>query len=117
MLPLLAPVVDLFTLVGLLFLQPLPLLGFWVGFNLVSLALAAYAFRLDHESPGVLWALVPQQFVYRQLTYLVVIQSAVTALLGTTLRWHKLERSGNLRTTTTPAERPVLGTPTEPRLS
>jgi hypothetical protein len=27
--------------------------------------------------------------------YLVVIQSAVTALLGTTLRWQKLERSGH----------------------
>jgi poly-beta-1,6 N-acetyl-D-glucosamine synthase len=94
-LPLLAPAVDLFTLLGLVFLQPLPLLGFWVGLNLLSLALAGYAFRLDGESPGVLWALVVQQFVYRQLMYLVVIQSAVTALLGTTLRWQKLERSGH----------------------
>jgi cellulose synthase/poly-beta-1,6-N-acetylglucosamine synthase-like glycosyltransferase len=99
LLPLLAPVVDLFTVFGLLFLQPLPLLGFWIGFNLVNLALAAYAFRLDHESSRVLWALVAQQFVYRQLMYLVVVQSAVTAALGTTLGWHKLERSGQISTT------------------
>jgi cellulose synthase/poly-beta-1,6-N-acetylglucosamine synthase-like glycosyltransferase len=94
LLPLLAPVVDLFTVFGLFFLKPLPLLGFWVGFNLLSLALATYAFHLDSESLGPLWALIPQQFVYRQLMYLVVIQSAVTAMLGTTLRWHKLERVG-----------------------
>ena len=98
-LPLLAPVVDLLTVYGLLFLRPLPLLAFWVGFNLVTLALAAYAFRLDREPLRPLWALIPQQFVYRQLMYLVVIQSAVTALLGTTLRWQKLGRVGDVTPT------------------
>lgn len=41
-----------------------------------------------------------QQFVYRQLMYLVVIQSAVTAALGTTLRWHKIERRGDVTMST-----------------
>lgn len=98
MLPVLAPVVDLFTLFGVLFLEPLPLVGFWVAFNLLGLALALYASRLDHERPGVLWAFVAQQFVYRQLMYLVVVQAAVTAGLGATLRWHKLERTGGVTT-------------------
>src|SRR5207249_2162518 len=42
-----------------------------------------------------LWALPLQQFAYRQLMYLVLIRSAVTALAGTRLRWHKLHRSGS----------------------
>lgn len=37
-----------------------------------------------------------QQFVYRQLMYLVVIQSVVTALAGLHLRWHRMERYGSL---------------------
>ena len=36
-----------------------------------------------------------QQVVYRQLLYLVVIHAAVTAVLGTPLRWHKLARTGD----------------------
>ena len=41
-----------------------------------------------------LWALPLQLFVYRQLMYLVVIQSVVTALLGTRLKWHRMQRTG-----------------------
>jgi cellulose synthase/poly-beta-1,6-N-acetylglucosamine synthase-like glycosyltransferase len=96
LLPLMAPVVDVFTVFGIFFLAPLPLIGFWVGFSLVNLALAAYAFGLDHERRSVLWALVAQQFVYRQLMYLVVVQSFVTAVLGSTMHWHKLERTGDV---------------------
>jgi hypothetical protein len=38
-----------------------------------------------------------QQLVYRQLMYLVVIESVVSALLGTRLRWAHLERTGEVR--------------------
>ena len=55
-----------------------------------------YAFRLDRESIGPLWSLPLQQFVYRQLMYLVVIQSVVTALAGSRLRWQRMERYGSL---------------------
>jgi poly-beta-1,6 N-acetyl-D-glucosamine synthase len=96
LLPLLAPIVDLFTFFGLFYLRPLPLVGYWVAFNLVTLAVAAFAFRLDKESPAPLWALPLQQFVYRQLMYLVVVQSVVTAVLGSALRWHKLDRTGDV---------------------
>ena len=44
--------------------------------------LAAYAFRLDRESLRPLWALPLQQFVYRQLMYLVIIEATVSALVG-----------------------------------
>jgi hypothetical protein len=57
---------------------------------------AAYGLHLDRESLRPLWSLPIQQFVYRQLMYLVVIQSLVSAAGGARLRWHKLERTGDL---------------------
>ncbi len=96
LLPALAPVVDLFAIYGLVFLDPLPVLAYWVGFNLVQVAQGWYAFRLDGESPRLLWAVPLQQFVYRQLMYLVVIESIISALRGTRLRWQHVERTGEV---------------------
>jgi len=53
-----------------------------------------YALRLDREPLRALWVLPFQQVVYRQLMYLVTIQSAMTALLGTRQRWQVIRRSG-----------------------
>jgi cellulose synthase/poly-beta-1,6-N-acetylglucosamine synthase-like glycosyltransferase/peptidoglycan/xylan/chitin deacetylase (PgdA/CDA1 family) len=95
-LPLLAPLIDLFAVYGLLFLDPVPVLAYWVGFNVLQLGLGLYAFRLDGERPRPLLVMPLQQFVYRQLMYLVVIESVVSALLGTRLRWQHLERTGDV---------------------
>lgn len=97
LLPLFAPVVDVFALYGLIFLDPLRIGVLWLVFLAVQLLMAAYAFRLDRERPGPLWTLPLQQFVYRQLMYLVVIQAVVTAVTGVHLRWHRMERYGSLR--------------------
>jgi len=96
LLPLLAPVVDVFALYGLVFLDPVRILALWAAFMLVQFLMAWFAFALDRESPGPLWSLPLQQVVYRQLMYLVVIQSVFTALAGTRLRWHRMERYGSL---------------------
>jgi hypothetical protein len=66
----------------------------WLGFSAAQLALAAVAFRLDGERLRTLWAAPLQQLAYRQLMYLVVIQSVAAALAGTRLRWHQLRRTG-----------------------
>jgi cellulose synthase/poly-beta-1,6-N-acetylglucosamine synthase-like glycosyltransferase/peptidoglycan/xylan/chitin deacetylase (PgdA/CDA1 family) len=97
LLPLLAPVVDVFSLYGLVFLDPVRVLLVWLGFLTVQMGTGLYAFRLDGERAGPLWTLPLQQFVYRQLMYLVVIQSVFTALAGTRLRWQRMERYGSLR--------------------
>jgi hypothetical protein len=76
--------------------DPARYLAFWVGFNVLGLLVALYAFKLDGESRGPLWALPLQQFVYRQLLYLVVFESVISAFAGTRLRWHKLTRTGDL---------------------
>ena len=94
LLPLLAPLIDLFALYGIIFLDPVPVLGYWLAFNVVNLALGWYAFRLDRESPRPLWAMPLQQFVYRQLMYLVAIESVISALVGSRIRWQPMERTG-----------------------
>lgn len=97
LLPLFAPVVDLFAVYGLIFLDPVRIAAVWLGFLAVQLIMAGYAFRLDRESLRPLWTLPLQQVVYRQLMYLVVIQSVFTAFAGVHLRWHRMERYGSLR--------------------
>ena len=57
------------------------------GFLGVQLLTAAFAFRLDREPLRPLWSLPLQQVVYRQLMYLVVIQSVFTAVYGMRLPW------------------------------
>ncbi|WP_328988919.1 bifunctional polysaccharide deacetylase/glycosyltransferase family 2 protein [Kribbella sp. NBC_01245] len=96
LLPLLAPVVDVFAIYGLIFLDPVRIMALWLAFVALQAAMGLYAFRLDGESPGPLWSLPLQQFVYRQLMYLVVIQSVFTALAGSRLRWQRMERYGSL---------------------
>ncbi|MFI6055754.1 bifunctional polysaccharide deacetylase/glycosyltransferase family 2 protein [Streptomyces violascens] len=93
-LPLCAPVVDMFALFGALFRDPAEAALVWFGFLSVQLVTAVYALRLDRERLRVLWVLPLQQFVYRQLMYLVVIHSVTTALLGTRLKWHSMKRTG-----------------------
>jgi cellulose synthase/poly-beta-1,6-N-acetylglucosamine synthase-like glycosyltransferase/peptidoglycan/xylan/chitin deacetylase (PgdA/CDA1 family) len=96
LLPLVAPVVDVFAVYGLVFLDPQRVIGLWLGFLALQAAMGAYAFRLDGERTGPLWTLPLQQVVYRQLMYLVVIQSVATALAGSRLRWQRMERYGTL---------------------
>jgi len=94
LLPLLAPLVDVFACYGLIFGDVARMTAVWLGFLAMQLVASWYAFALDRERRGALWTLPLQQFVYRQLMYLVLIQSVVTALLGTRLRWQRMERRG-----------------------
>lgn len=96
LLPLAAPAMDAYLLYGLFFLDIPTTLLLWVGFVSAQLLTAAYAFRLDGESLRPLWSLPLQQVVYRQLMYLVVIQSVVTAVSGVLLPWVKLRRTGDV---------------------
>lgn len=94
LLPLLAPVIDLLALYGLFFLDRTDTLLAWLAMLAVQSVTAVAAFRLDREKLGPLWALPLQQFAYRQLMYLVLIQSVATALTGGRLGWQKLRRTG-----------------------
>ncbi|MEU6574474.1 bifunctional polysaccharide deacetylase/glycosyltransferase family 2 protein [Streptomyces sp. NPDC046805] len=94
LLPLLAPLVDVFAVYGLLFQGAAQAGLVWLAFTAVQVVSAVYALRLDKERFEPLWTMPLQIFVYRQLMYLVVVQSVVTALLGSRLRWHRMQRTG-----------------------
>ena len=57
---------------------------------------AAYAFRLDRERPAPLLTLPLQQLVYRQLMYLVLMQSVDHRADRRPAAWQKLRRTGQL---------------------
>lgn len=94
-LPVIAPLIDLFALHGLLFSDAERIGMLWLAFNAVQLLIAAYGFWLDDESLKPLWALPLQQFVYRQLMYLVIIESTVSAIKGARSGWKHLPRTGD----------------------
>jgi cellulose synthase/poly-beta-1,6-N-acetylglucosamine synthase-like glycosyltransferase/peptidoglycan/xylan/chitin deacetylase (PgdA/CDA1 family) len=94
LLPLLGPVVDVLTVYGVFFLDRAQVIGAWLVMLLAQMTTAFVAFRLGRESLRPLVILPLQQFVYRQVMYLVLIQSTFTALAGVRLRWQKLFRTG-----------------------
>jgi cellulose synthase/poly-beta-1,6-N-acetylglucosamine synthase-like glycosyltransferase len=97
LLPLLAPLVDLFLVYGVLFLNPVTTVAFWLSLIVVQMLAAAYALHMDGERVRSMWLVPLQQLVYRQLMYLVLIESMLTAIGGSRLRWHKLHRTGGLQ--------------------
>ncbi len=107
LMPLLSPLIDVFLVYGLIFLDPWLTLAAWVGMLALQLVSTTYAFRLDGESLRPLWRLPLQQFVYRQLMYLVLIQSMLSAVSGLRLGWQKLRRTGGLNA--------LIGTSAPPR--
>ncbi|MEU6539342.1 glycosyltransferase [Streptomyces sp. NPDC047000] len=92
--PLLAPLIDVFLLYGLIFGPTQKTVVAWLGVLAVQAVCAAYAFRLDRERMTHLISLPLQQLLYRQLMYVVLLQSWITALTGGRLRWQKLRRTG-----------------------
>jgi cellulose synthase/poly-beta-1,6-N-acetylglucosamine synthase-like glycosyltransferase/peptidoglycan/xylan/chitin deacetylase (PgdA/CDA1 family) len=93
-LPLLAPLIDILAVYGVVFLNREEVAVAWVSVLVIHLTTAVLAFRLDRERLRPLWALPLQQFLYRQLMYLVLMQSAITAITGGRLGWTKLQRTG-----------------------
>ena len=94
--PVVAPVIDVFAIHGLLTGSATRVVVLWLVYAGVGVVTTAYALRLDGESLAPLWSLPLQQFFYRQLIYLVVIQSIWSAVAGLHLPWHKLERTGDV---------------------
>ncbi|MFF8591523.1 bifunctional polysaccharide deacetylase/glycosyltransferase family 2 protein [Streptomyces sp. NPDC015220] len=96
--PLFAPLIDVFTAYSMVFVDFRAALLAWLAVLGVQLTCAAYAFRLDREKYRYLLMMPLQQLAYRQMMYLVLIHSCVTALTGGRLRWQKLKRTGEVAT-------------------
>ncbi|WP_399029675.1 bifunctional polysaccharide deacetylase/glycosyltransferase family 2 protein [Streptomyces sp. 15-116A] len=100
--PVFAPLIDLFTVYSMIFIDFRAALLAWCAVLGVQLVCAAYAFRLDRERYRYLLMMPLQQLAYRQMMYLVLIHSCVTALTGGRLRWQKLKRTGEVGMPTGP---------------
>ncbi|MER7720627.1 bifunctional polysaccharide deacetylase/glycosyltransferase family 2 protein [Streptomyces flaveolus] len=96
--PVFAPLIDVFTVYSMIFIDFRAALLAWLAVLGVQLLCAAYAFRLDRERYRYLLMMPLQQLAYRQMMYLVLIHSCVTALTGGRLRWQKLKRTGEVGT-------------------
>ncbi|WP_149552947.1 polysaccharide deacetylase family protein [Streptomyces marokkonensis] len=94
--PLLAPLIDVFLVYGLVFGPTDKTILAWFGVLAIQAACAAYSFVLDKEKLTPLLSLPLQQILYRQLMYVVLLQSWITALTGGRLRWQKLRRKGGV---------------------
>jgi cellulose synthase/poly-beta-1,6-N-acetylglucosamine synthase-like glycosyltransferase/peptidoglycan/xylan/chitin deacetylase (PgdA/CDA1 family) len=103
LLPIAAPLIDLYAIYGLIFTNPGPVIAFWLAFNAAQLMIATVAFKLDRESMRPLWALPLQQFVYRQLMYLVIIEATISALVGARAAWKHIPRTGDVEIPPHPA--------------
>ena len=103
-LPMLAPLIDVLALYGLFFYDQLLSAAAWCGMLALQFLTAIVAFRMDGERLRPILVLPLQQFIYRQLMYLVVIRSVLTALAGVRLRWQKLRRTGDVSVLHPPQE-------------
>lgn len=119
-LPLFAPLADLFMLsavigevVGLFFADSLNLstiyssfsletsfgqvLAYYLVFVIVDILFAMLAFRLEGEPYKKLVYIIPQRFLWRQLMYYVLFKSIGKALKGEIGGWGTLKRTGNVK--------------------
>jgi hypothetical protein len=96
LLPLLAPLIDLMAVYGFFFLDRSVTLIGWGTMMVVQVITAVLAFRLDREPLTPLWTLPLQQVVYRQVMYMVLLHSALTAITGRRLHWQRMHRTGQL---------------------
>jgi poly-beta-1,6 N-acetyl-D-glucosamine synthase len=80
-------------------------------FLLIELLGAAVAFLLDRERKRLLWWVLWQRFVYRQIMYAVVLRSVQTAIAGLRTGWGKVERRGSVGPTAYRARQRTGGSP------
>jgi cellulose synthase/poly-beta-1,6-N-acetylglucosamine synthase-like glycosyltransferase len=74
----------------------LNVLCYWGLFAVVDMIGAFVAFHLDREDKKLLWWLLLQRFVYRQLMYYVVVKSILAAVGGSLVGWGKIDRKGTV---------------------
>ena len=73
------------------------MLSYWLIFSAIDLLAGIIAFALERrERWRLLWLLLPQRILYRQIMYYVVIKAVAQAARGLWIGWGKLERSGRV---------------------
>ncbi len=95
-LPVIAPLADLITIIGLLAGNGYMVLYYYLLFVVVEVLAAAIAFSFEGENKKRLIWIIPQRFYYRQIMYYIAIKSVVKAIKGGVMSWGTLKRTGNV---------------------
>lgn len=97
LIPLIAPLADLFMFIGIFSGNGLMILTYYGLFMLIDLGVAVMAFSFEREHMLKLVWLVPQRIVYRWLMLYVLYKSVRRAIRGQLQSWGVLKRTGNVQ--------------------
>ncbi|HTE12788.1 MAG TPA: glycosyltransferase, partial [Chitinophagaceae bacterium] len=95
--PTIAPLADIFMIIGLLTGNSEKILLYYFVFMLVDAAVSILAFSYEKEKFSKLIWLIPQRFVYRWLMYYILFKSYRKAIKGELQHWGVLKRTGNVK--------------------
>jgi len=97
LIPLIAPLADLFMLIGIFTGNGWMILKYYGLFMLVDLAVGVLAFVFERENVLKLIWLIPQRIVYRWLMLYVLYKAIRRAIRGQLQSWGVLKRTGNIQ--------------------
>ena len=96
LIPLIAPMADLFMLIGILTGNGWMILKYYGLFMLIDLAVGVLAFVFERENVLKLVSLIPQRIIYRWLMLYVLYKAIRRAIRGQLQSWGVLKRTGNM---------------------
>ncbi len=97
LIPLIAPMADIFMLVGIFTGNGWMILKYYGLFMLIDLAVGVLAFAFEKENPLKLVWLIPQRIIYRWLMLYILYKSIRRAIKGQLQSWGVLKRTGNIK--------------------
>ncbi len=97
LIPLIAPLVDLFMFVGIITGNGMMILKYYGLFMLIDLGVGVLAFAFEKENMLKLVWLIPQRIIYRWLMLYVLYKSIRRAIKGQLQSWGVLKRTGNMQ--------------------
>ncbi len=97
LIPTIAPLADIFMIIGLITGNSEKILLYYFLFMLVDAAVSILAFSYEKEKFSKLIWLVPQRLVYRWLMYYILFKSYRKAIKGELQHWGVLKRTGNVK--------------------
>ncbi len=97
LIPLIAPLADVFMFVGIFTGNGAIILLYYCLFMLIDLSVAILAFAFEKENMLKLVWLIPQRIVYRWLMLYILYKSIRRAIRGQLQSWGVLKRTGNVQ--------------------
>ena len=96
LIPLIAPLADLFMLIGIFTGNASMILEYYALFMLIDLSVGILAFAFERENIFKLIWLIPQRIVYRWLMLYILYKAIRRAIKGQLQSWGVLKRTGNM---------------------